>query len=221
MSQSIEEEKQVPAKDASALTAGGSESQEIIKITIGHIDEYKKLKLIYAVNLGLTVEKAGEVVCMATPTARQVIKKYKQSKNSTPEVNYEKDKDLMDKVELDCMLDVIESREKGNIGKSNLIKMDKKLNGRIRKIIDRYVPSKELTLPEKMKDSSEKKLPRPNFDVRPLGKYSEDPKDLAHWKNLPKNVKKHERKRMHCFLFNKTKKFEHKSENFLPSKFFK
>ena len=63
--------------------------------------------MIHAVNLGLTVEKASEVVCMATPTARQVIKKYKQSKKTTPEENYEKDKDLMDKVELDCMLDVI------------------------------------------------------------------------------------------------------------------
>ena len=46
----------------------------------------------------------------------------------------------MDMVELDCMLDVIKAREKGNIGKSNLIKMDKKLNRRIRKIVDRYVP---------------------------------------------------------------------------------
>ena len=60
-------------QDASALTAGGSVSQEIIRITIGHTDEYKKLKLIHAVDLGLTVEKASAVVCMATPTAHQVI----------------------------------------------------------------------------------------------------------------------------------------------------
>ena len=156
-------------QDASALTASRSESQEIIKITIGHTDEYKKLKLIHAVNLGLTVEKASAVVCMATPTAHQVIEKYKQSKNSPPEESYEKDKDLIDMVELDCMLDVIKAREKGNIGKTNLIKMDKKLNRRIRQIVDRYALPHQLTLPEKVRNSTDKRLPKPKFDVRPLG----------------------------------------------------
>ena len=76
--------------------------------------------------------------------------------NSAPEQI--PDKDFMDRVELDCMLDVIQAREKGKLGKTNVLKMDKKLNQKIRKILDRDVPLYELTLPEKVKNSG-KRLP--------------------------------------------------------------
>ena len=125
----------------------------------------------------------------------------------------------MAKVELDCLLDVIEAREKGQIGKTNVLKMDSKLNCSIRKILDKDVPFYELTLPEKVKNN-EKQLPKPMHELRPLGPQNEDPKDLSHWKSLPRDVKKHEVKRMRSFLFGKTKKYELKSENFLPCQFF-
>ena len=117
------------------------------------------------------------------------------------------------------MLDVIQNREKGKLGKMNVLKMDKKLNQKIRKILDRDVPLYELTLPEKVKNSG-KRLPKPDFDVRPIGPWNLDPNDLAHWKSVPSDIKKHEVKRMHSFLFNKTKDFELKSENFSPIQFF-
>ena len=112
------------------------------------------------------------------------------------------------------MLDVIKEREQGKIGKTNILKMDQKINQTIRKILDEAVPFYEVTLPEKVK-YSERHLPRPvNFDVR------QEPDDNAHWIGLPKKVKKHEVKRMHSFLFNTTQKFELESEKFLPTKFF-
>ena len=97
--------------------------------------------------------------------------------------------------------------------------MDTKLNRRIRKILDKDVPLYELTLPEKVKNSA-KVLPKPKFDVRPMGLQEKDPNDLAHWKSVPNDFKKHEVKRMHSFLFNKTENFELKSETFLPCQFF-
>ena len=187
MSQSIEEEKQVPARDASAPTAVGSESQICIKRTHEHIDDYKQLKLIQAVNMGLSIGCASNLVCIDNPTARLIIKKFKQSNqeqqdtqdtHAGPEENSEKD--LMAKVELDCLLDVIQAREKGRIGKTNVLKMDKKLNHSMRKMLDKDVPLYELTLPERVKNN-EKRLPKPSFEYRPLGPYKADPKDLAHW----------------------------------------
>ena len=137
--------------------------------------------------------------------------------NSAPEQI--PDKDTMDRVELDCLLDVIQAREKGEIGKTNVLKMDNKLNRRIRKILDKDVPIYELTLPEKVKNSA-KRLPKPKFDVRPMGRQENDPNDLAHWKSVPNDYKEHEVKRMHSFLFKTTEDFELKSENFLPCQFF-
>ena len=98
----------------------------------------------------------------------------------------------MDRVELDCMLDVIQAREKGDIGKTNVLKMDGKVNRAIRKILDKDVPLYELTLPEKVKNS-EKVLPYPGFNVRPMGLIKEEPKDIARWKSLPDDVKEHEK----------------------------
>lgn len=125
----------------------------------------------------------------------------------------------MDRAKLDCMLEVIQAREKGSIGKTNVLKMDQKVNRSIRKILDKDVPFYELTLPEKVKNS-DRQLPRPGFDVKPIGLQKEDPKEFARWKSLPNDVKEHEVKRMHCFLFDTMEEFELKSENFLPGKFF-
>ena len=43
-------------------TASGSESLVILKRTYKDTDEYKKLKLIRAVNLGLTIGRAARMV---------------------------------------------------------------------------------------------------------------------------------------------------------------
>ena len=48
------------------------------------------------------------------------------------------------------MLDVIKEREQGKIGKTNILKMDQKINQTIRKILDEAVPFYEVTLPEKV-----------------------------------------------------------------------
>ena len=46
----------------------------------------------------------------------------------------------MKKAELDCMLDVLILRENGKIGKTNTLKMDKKANKAINKILEECVP---------------------------------------------------------------------------------
>ena len=46
----------------------------------------------------------------------------------------------MKKAELDCMLEVLELREKGEISKTNILKMDHKVNKAIRKILDKSGP---------------------------------------------------------------------------------
>ena len=93
--------------------------------------------------------------------------------------------------------------------------MDRKLNKRIRKILDKDVPLYELTLPEKVQNTA-KVLPKPKHAVRPLGEQDKDSGDFAHWKSVPHDIKEHEVKRMHSFLFNKTEDFEHKNEEYLP-----
>ena len=52
------------------------------------------------------------------------------------------------------MLDVMQAREVGNIGKTNILKMDNKVNKAIRKILERDVPQYELTLSDRIKNSS-------------------------------------------------------------------
>ena len=118
------------------------------------------------------------------------------------------------------MLDVIKEREKGGIGKTCVLKMDHKINRTIRKILDEAVPFYEVTLPE-MVTNRDGQLPQPdNFDVRPTGPQGKEPDDFSHWKSIPNEVKKHEMKRMHCFLFNTTREFELEGETFLPHQFF-
>ena len=125
--------------------------------------------------MGLSITAASKVAQMTTTTANLVMKKFQPLKrkkhdssllDQIPEQTYEKD--LMDRVELDCMLDVIEAREKGSLGKVMVLKMDQKVNRTIRKILDKDVPLYEVTLPEKVKNS-DGMLPRPGFDVRPIG----------------------------------------------------
>lgn len=118
------------------------------------------------------------------------------------------------------MLDVMQAREIGDIGKTNILKMDNKVNKSIRKILEKEVPKYELTLADKVKNSDHQ-LPQPgHHTVRPMGPQGQVPNDQAHWKSLPMDVKKHELKRMHSFLFNTTSKFETERENFLPRPFF-
>ena len=97
--------------------------------------------------------------------------------------------------------------------------MDRKLNKRIRRILDRDVPQYELTLPEMVQNAA-KALPKPKHAVRPLGEQDKDPRDFAHWKSVPQDIKEHEVKRMHSFLFNKTEDFELKNEEYLPNLLF-
>ena len=105
------------------------------------------------------------------------------------------------------MLDVMQAREVGNIGKTNILKMDNKVNKAIRKILERDVPQYELTLADRIKNSNHI-LPQPgNYTVRPMGPQGRVPFDLAHWKSLPTDVKQHEVERMHSFLFNTTEEF--------------
>ena len=51
-------------KEASALTTGESDPEVNRKRTHQHIDEYKKLKLVKAVKLGLSVGRAARIVKM-------------------------------------------------------------------------------------------------------------------------------------------------------------
>ena len=167
MSSQIEEQIDVAVQEAATTTAVESESPVNIKRTYQHTDDYKKLKMIRAVDLGLTVSAASRVVQMSPTAANLVMKKFQPLKrkkhdsslmDQIPEQTYEKD--LMDRAELDSMLDVIEAREKGSIGKTNILKMDQKVNRTIRKILDKDVPLYELTLPEKVKNSDHQ-LPQP------------------------------------------------------------
>ena len=73
MSQSIEEAKHSPVREASAKTTGESDTVKIRMRTHQHIDEYKKLKLINAVDLGLSIGRASAIVRMASATAHNVI----------------------------------------------------------------------------------------------------------------------------------------------------
>ena len=73
MSQPIEEAKHSPVREASAQTTGESDTVTIRMRTDQHIDEYKKLKLINAVDLGLSIGRASAIVRMASATAHNVI----------------------------------------------------------------------------------------------------------------------------------------------------
>ena len=122
---------------------------------------------------------------MSTQTAQTVIKRHRPSEVTEDLTSEEiQQQDLMGKVKLDCLLEVIQAREKGKIGKTNVLKMDRKVNRSIRKILEKDVPFYELTLPEKVKNSA-KRLPKPKFDVRPMGRQENDPDDfsrcLLHW----------------------------------------
>ena len=71
-----------------------------------------------------------------------------------------------------------------------------------------------------MVQNAAKALPKPKHAVRPLGEQDKDPRDFAHWKSVPQDIKEHEVKRMHSFLFNKTEDFELKNEEYLPNLLF-
>ena len=62
----------------------------------------------------------------------------------------------MNRVKLDCMLDVIQEREKGKMRKINVLKVDLKVNKTIRKILEKDNPKYELTLYDKIKNCTHK-----------------------------------------------------------------
>ena len=65
MTQNIEEQKEVSVQEASTLAAAESESQVITintNRTHEEYDEYKKLKLIRAIDMGLSVGCAANMV---------------------------------------------------------------------------------------------------------------------------------------------------------------
>ena len=63
-------------QEAATATAVESESPVNIKRTYKHTDDYKKLKMIRAVDLGLTVSAASKVVQMSPTAANLVMKKF-------------------------------------------------------------------------------------------------------------------------------------------------
>ena len=227
MSQDSEEQKDVPTANAAAPTTGESQPNADDQDQHQHIDDHKKRKLLRAVKMGLSIGCAGRIAVMSTPSANLILKNYKQTKRQKiseektglpPEPNSEKD--LANKAKLECTLDVMQAREIGDIGKTNILKMDNKVNKSIRKILEKDVPKYELTLADKVKNSDHQ-LPQPGHHaVRPMGPQGPVPSDQAHWKSLPMDVKKHELKRMHAFLFNTTSEFETEREKFLPRPFF-
>lgn len=67
------------------------------------------------------------------------------------------------------MLEVLQLREKGELGKTNTMKMDKKVNKAICKILDKSVPKYELTLADQIKNSVQQLPQPPLYNVRPIG----------------------------------------------------
>ena len=91
------------------------------------------------------------------------------------------DNDLNNEAKLSCMLDVIQARERGHIGMTNIRKMDSKVNKSIQKVLEKSVPKYELTLYDLVKNRGHK-LPKPNLHtVRPIGPQGQVPSDMAHW----------------------------------------
>ena len=100
--------------EAAAPATGGSQTRVDNIRQYQQIDDYRKHKLIKAVELGLSVGRAGKVFKMSTASANLVMKNHKREKRAktdsqnieqTPEQNEEKD--YLEKVKLDCMLEVI------------------------------------------------------------------------------------------------------------------
>ena len=166
MNKEIEEQKEGPVP---APIAGESEPAAEDQHTNQHIDELKKLKLVQGVKFGLSVGRAARIAKLASPSAHLVLRSYKQSKRAKlDEYNVSKttleqdpEKDLLDRAKLDCMLEVIQAREKGEITKTNVLGMDRKVNKSIRKILEKDNPKYELTLLDKIKNGKHH-LPKPN-----------------------------------------------------------
>ena len=138
------------------------------------------------------------------------------SQITSKETKKKVEKDLKHKARLDSMLEVLQAREKGQICRKNILKMDSKVNASTQKILENKFPKETQTLKEQLKDN-DYNLPRPKFHkIRPLGPRSQDTDDLAYWKRIPAEVKKDEVKRMHSFFFNSMNKFESANENIKP-----
>ena len=128
-------------------------------------------------------------------------------------------------------MDVIRARDQGQISKRNILKIDNKINKKVRKLltnVDTLPIPFPVTLPEQInrctlsiKDLH--KLPIPGPPKRALvGLELDEPVDLAHWKSLPADVKEDELERMHAFFFQNTAEFSRfpgSKEYFMPNPF--
>ena len=76
MSHNIEEQKDVAVQEASTTTGVEPASQVSTKRTYQHTDDYKKLKLIQAVDFGLNISAASRLVEMSVPTAHLLMRKF-------------------------------------------------------------------------------------------------------------------------------------------------
>ena len=101
---SIEEETKVPQISGEDELESNHDNKRLFS---QHTKDQKELKLVHAVNLGLTVACASKIFNMSTPNAQSIIDHYEKTKRqklaSTPsEPN--SDKDSMSKAKLDSML---------------------------------------------------------------------------------------------------------------------
>ena len=100
--------------EAAAPATGGSQVRVDNIRQYQQIDDYRKHKLIKAVELGLSVGRAGKVFKMSTASANLVIRNHKREKRAKtdPQNNEQtpeqiEEMDYLEKVKLDCMLEVI------------------------------------------------------------------------------------------------------------------
>ena len=106
----------------------------------------------------------------------------------------------MQQAELESILDVIKARDQGQISKRNILKMDNKINKKVRKLLENgdalSIPF-PATLPEHINKCTLSitdlhKLPMPGPPKRThIGQLEEtiETVDLTHWKSLPPDVK--------------------------------
>ena len=79
MNQEEEERKEVPV----AAPTTGESLPDADEQRLQHIDELKKLKLVRAVKLGLSVARAARIAKLAKPSAAHlVLQNYEQSKRA-------------------------------------------------------------------------------------------------------------------------------------------
>ena len=107
----------------------------------------------------------------------------------------------MQQAELESIMDVIKARDQGQISKRNILKMDSKINKKVRKLLEN-VDALPIPFPATLPEQIDKctlsindlhKLPMPGpFKRTHIGLKLDEPVDLTHWKSLPADVKEDE-----------------------------